>query len=135
MPQPGQPGIARIPLVPGQPYGAAPWQLPNPGANSPDASGNPDSGAAPADARVAECAQPETDAATGPVTGAQEQEAEPRKPEPRNPEPAVTTPPAPEPEPEPVPDAAPAPTPPPGITLPFGIVIPLPAPPQPPPAG
>ncbi|WP_350356399.1 lytic murein transglycosylase [Nocardia sputorum] len=135
MPQPGQPGIARIPLAPGQPYGAAPGQLPNPGANSPAGSGDPGSGAGPADARVAECAQPETDAATGPAAGAPERYAEPRNPEPRDAEPAVTTPQAPEPEPEPVPDAVPTPTPQPGITLPFGIVIPLPAPPPPPPAG
>ncbi|MFG3618751.1 hypothetical protein [Nocardia sp. NPDC047654] len=128
MPQPGQPGMARTPLAPGQPYGAAPGQLPNPGATSPEAAGN----AGPADARAAECTQPETEAAIGPAPVAPEPNTGPR-----DPEPAITTPPAPEPEPEPVPDAepAPTPTPPPGITLPFGIVIPLPGPPPPPPAG
>ncbi|MFI9411133.1 hypothetical protein [Nocardia gamkensis] len=132
MPQPGQPGMARTPLAPGQPYGAAPGQLPNPGANSPEADGNPADNAGAADARATECTQPETDAAIGPAPVAPE-----RNTGPRDPEPAITTPPAPEPEPEPVPDAepAPTPTPPPGITLPFGIVIPLPGPPAPPPAG
>ncbi|MEU2038788.1 lytic transglycosylase, partial [Nocardia niwae] len=127
MPQPGQPGIARIPLAPGQPYGAAPGRLPDPGANGPEASGNLDGDAG---APAAECVPPEKDAATGLAPGAPEQGGA----EPRNPEPAITTPPAPEPEPEPVPDAepVPTPTPQPGITLPFGIVIPLPAPPSPP---
>ncbi|MFE7747378.1 lytic transglycosylase, partial [Nocardia sp. NPDC057455] len=128
MPQPGQPGTARIPLAPGQPYGAG--QLPDPGTNSPEADGNPDSDAVPADVRAAECTRPQTDAATGPAPDAPELDTERR-----NPEPASTTPPAPEPEPEPVPDAPPTPTPQPGITLPFGIVIPLPGPFPPPPAG
>ncbi|MGW4719997.1 lytic transglycosylase, partial [Nocardia sp. NPDC004260] len=124
MPQPGQPGAGRIPLAPGQRYGAAPGQFPGPDVNSADAEGNPQA----AGAEAVDCTQPGAD--TGPAPDAPQ-----RNGAPRNPEPAMTTPRAPEPETEPVPDAESTPTPQPGITLPFGIVIPLPGPPPPPPAG
>ncbi|MFR9772549.1 lytic transglycosylase domain-containing protein, partial [Nocardia sp. SC052] len=126
MPQPGQPGTGRIPLAPGQRYGAAPGQLPDPDVNSAEAEGIPQT----AGAEAVDCTQPGADTATGPAPDAPRRDGAPR-----NPEPAITTPPAPEPEPEPVPDAESTPTPQPGITLPFGIVIPLPGPPPPPPAG
>ncbi|WP_312884531.1 lytic transglycosylase [Nocardia barduliensis] len=138
MPQPGQPGIARIPLAPGQPYGAAPGQLPDVDPNDPAAQRNPDSAGAAGqsglgEAGAGDCAQPGPEAATGPAPAAPAPDPAPENPEPdAAPEPAMTTPPAPEPEPAPAPE--PVPTPPPAITLPFGIVIPLPAPP-PPPAG
>ncbi|MBF6206624.1 hypothetical protein IU483_21365 [Streptomyces gardneri] len=129
MPQPGQPGVARTPLAPGQPYGAAPGQLPD--ANNPEADADPGNAAGlpgSGDAEAAHCTELGADAPTSPSRDAPEQDIAPHIPEP-----AITTPPAP--EPEPVPDAPSTPTPPPGITLPFGIVIPLPAPPPPPPAG
>ncbi|MBF6195791.1 lytic transglycosylase, partial [Nocardia sp. CDC186] len=124
MPQPGQPESGRIPLAPGQTYGAAPGHLRNPDVDGADAE--PRS----ADAGTVDCAQPE--AATAPVPAP---DAPQRDVAPRHPEPATTTPPAPEPEPEPERGVEPAPPPPPAITLPFGIVIPLPGPPPPPPAG
>ncbi|MCC3331794.1 lytic murein transglycosylase [Nocardia abscessus] len=139
MPQPGQAGIGRTPLAPGQPFGAAPGQLPDHDPNNPAAQANPHAAGQSelGEAGAADCSQPGSDAATGPEPGAPEQPNAPGVPEqdaaPGNPEPATATPPAPEPEPAPAPE--PAPTPPPGITLPFGIVIPLPAPPPPPPAG
>ncbi|MGK8524020.1 hypothetical protein ACRS6B_21815 [Nocardia asteroides] len=121
--------MARTPLAPGQPYGAAPGQplepdANNPGGDSADAAGRPGLG----DTQTADCAQPGPDAATVPAPDVPERDTPPRDQE------VATTPPAPEPEPVPEVETAPPPPPPPAITLPFGIVIPLPAPP-PPPAG
>ncbi|UGT65485.1 lytic murein transglycosylase [Nocardia gipuzkoensis] len=135
MPFPELPGTARVPLVPGQPYGGAPADPRNPGAGGPaDPTGAGTSAyagtagqAGAPDQLAAGCAQPDATLATSeptPIPGDLPAHDDASR---TAPEPAITTPPAP--EPQPAPSAETPPTPPPGITLPFGIVIPLPAPP------